>query len=422
MKIKLPAFLASFAAAPAAPDRLADLHRLRFRADAAPSDKAEAPAVDPAAGTIRGVSLLTADREASGHGVWIDAKTLQTFLTCLSDRRLKAYATHGTWGKDGTLDEVGYWETANIAGDKLRADFVALTSWKKHAVDEFDTLFELAEKLPAEFGASLAFRFNLVWVRADGSETPTVRKYRAKGDWDYEIYFDPAAPSDALRADMPSVRAMEVYSADFVDVPAANDGLFQAAPFDTTPKASPALAPMNILLPGKVAFLSALFTEAGLDLKKILDAGDKAALKTALTEAKDGAAIEAAFSETLTLAGLKPAADQSAVDCIKAAFAAKDGEITGFKTQLGLYETAFTAARIAPKPAKEGAPLTAADVTAALNARISIGAQEALAKFGLKEFPANPPGDSAAAKKIDPTLTGLARTIAALRAGSAGKN
>ena len=413
----------------AAATRPADLHRLRFQAapTSLSAESAPPPAVDAAAGTIRGVSLLTANREAAGHGVWIDPKTLETFHAALSGRRLKAYATHGSFGLDGTLDEVGYWETAQIAGDKLRADFVALASWKKHAAAEFDTLFELAEKLPAEFGASLAFRFTLAWVRADGSEVPTVRKFRETGAWDYELYFDPAAPADALRADFPSVRATEVYSADFVNDPAANDGLFHAGPaaaFDTARKASPAISPMNILFPAKVAFLSSLFSEAGLDLKAVLDAGDTAALKTALAAAKDGAAIETALGETLTLAGLKPAAGQSAADCIKAALAAPAVELAGLKAKLGVYDAALATAKIEPKAADEKAGLTAADVTKAIETHAAGVAAASLAAVGLKSLPKQPPvAPPGGAPKIDPALTGLARTIAALNAEKAvGRN
>lgn len=188
-------------------------------------------AVDAAAGTIKGVSLLTADREAAGHGVWIDRRTLDTFKAQLDGRPLKAYATHGSWCMDGTLDEVGLWQNPQIdetgGAPQLREDFFALDAWKKHCAAEFDTLFELATKAPTEFGASLSFRFSLVWVNADSSEVPTVRKFRYSSDRGYEQFFEPPATATALRA-MPSVRATEVYSADFVDDPAANDGLFRA--------------------------------------------------------------------------------------------------------------------------------------------------------------------------------------------------
>jgi hypothetical protein len=177
-------------------------------------------AINAQEGTIKGISLLTAGREATGYGIWIDQTTLATFQTLLQGRRLKAYATHDS-GIDGTLEEVGFWENPRIDGNQLRADFTALDAWRKFQPDEFATLFELAAKLPDEFGASLSFRFTLAWVCRAGADVPTDRTFSITG----ANLFVPPMPADALRA-MPSVRALEVYSCDFVDQPAANSGLF----------------------------------------------------------------------------------------------------------------------------------------------------------------------------------------------------
>lgn len=182
--------------------------------------------VNRESGVINGVSLLTADREATGWCMWIDAKTLSMFAALLEGRKLKAYATHGAWGGDGTLDEVGLWENARLDGAQLRSDFSALTAWRKHHEDEFDTLFELADKAPEEFGASLKFRYTLAWVRKNGEDVPV-----SCCGWDEDDdcpRFEPAAPADAVRDDFPSVRPVKVMSADFVDEPAGNTGLFRA--------------------------------------------------------------------------------------------------------------------------------------------------------------------------------------------------
>jgi len=211
-----------------------DPHRIQFRASA---QSARSGAVDLKTGRISGVSLLTADREATGWGLWIDAKTLATFHALLTGRRLKAYATHGAPGLDGTLDEVGFWDGSHIDGANLRGDFTALDAWRRHSPAEFETLFELAEKLPAEFGASLSFSFQPVWVLRDGREIATTRKFSGAG----LAVYDPPAPMDTVRA-LPSVRAVDVYSADFVDDPAANEGLFAAGPIKA---AAPALFGKN---------------------------------------------------------------------------------------------------------------------------------------------------------------------------------
>jgi len=178
--------------------------------------------IDKAAGAIRGASLITADREASGHGLWIDAKTLNGFNALLTGRRLKAYATHAAVGRDATLSEVGYWDCVRVDGANLRANFTALDAWRKGAPSAFDTLFEMAEKLPAEFGASLSFSYTPCWVLPGGNDVPTKRTASLAG-----AGYNPPAPSNAVRK-LPSVRAKAVYSADFVDTPAANNGLFSA--------------------------------------------------------------------------------------------------------------------------------------------------------------------------------------------------
>jgi hypothetical protein len=220
----------------AAPDRLRlSAQRAQFAAE-------QGKAVDASAGVIKGVALITADREASGHGVWIDAKTVQQFADLLAGRKLKAYATHDNAGLDGTLDEVGYWQDARVDGAVLRADFIALDAWKKFYPGEYATLFELADKLPAEFGASLTFSLTLAWVMPDGSEVVTQRgiEYNDNGA---EYAFNPPMPEGAVRA-MPSVRPNEIYSADFVNEPAANDGLFQAK-HGIKPAETPAAAPVK---------------------------------------------------------------------------------------------------------------------------------------------------------------------------------
>lgn len=250
-----------------------DPHRLRFRSPAASAPAAGARnAVDRVAGTIRGVSLLTADREAKGYGIWVDRATLETFRAQLSGRKFKAYATHGSVGLDGTLDEVGLWSNATIdtagAVPQLRADFTALDAWRKYSEAEFDTLFELAEKVPAEFGASLAFRFTLAWVMPGGSEVPTTRNWSAFGDGD--VYFDPPMPIGALRS-MPSVRACEVFSADFVDDPAANDGLFSAAQRGAAPAGLHGLARAGAAFNAQFAAMSpAALSRIGMQSRDIL--------------------------------------------------------------------------------------------------------------------------------------------------------
>lgn len=364
---------AATAGAPGAAQPPPDPHCLQFRALA---DKATLAAVDAKAGRISGVSLLTADREASGHGVWIDQRTLETFEAELKDRRLKAYATHGAWGGDGTLDEVGFWEAVRIEGNQLREDFQALEAWRKHEAAEFDTLFELAEKLPAEFGASLSFRMTLAWVRKDGTELATKRKWREVGMWNYEAYFDPAMPPDAVR-DMPSVRCVEVYSADFVSVPAANNGLFRAGPGapavdaggngNSSPSNQPALVVMNKELFAKFGGNPALLVQAmklhseneKLTFAEIVAKVEGDQLAAELTQLRAGAATATAEFGKIEKAGFKAGADgKTAVDVLLAEHAA-------FKVKADALAAAELALKAAGFEAKDGK--TAVELALAAN-------------------------------------------------------
>jgi hypothetical protein len=389
---------------------LPDPFRLQLRAV---GESENLGAVDAKLGRISGVSQLTADREAAGHGVWIDQKTLETFLVQLSDRRIKAYATHGAWGGDGTLDEVGYWESPRIDGNQLRSDFQSLDAWRKHQEAEFDTLFELASKLPKEFGASLSFRMTLAWVRKDGTELATVRKWRERGMWDYEQYFDPAMPADALR-EMPSVRCVEVYSADFVCVPAANDGLFRAGPgVDDAAKGAPAAQPLisNMKLSDLIAKFSAQ-SERLARAVKFHDANPVATmeqLEAHLRSEDDSAELASlrtehgSFKADLGLvekAGFKAAGEKSAVVVLIE-------EHASFKARAALLDADEAALKAAGFEAKDGKSAATLALAALKQKDADIATLRA---GGTVAIPAGTPPAAAA------QLSGLDRAAAALRA------
>lgn len=398
-----------------------DPHRLQLRAIA---DKATLGAVDAKTGRIAGVSLLTADREAAGHGVWIDQRTLETFKAELDGRRLKAYATHGSWGGDGTLDEVGYWENVRIDGLQLREDFQSLDAWRKHQEAEFDTLFELATKLPEEFGASLSFRLTLAWVRADGSELPTVRKWRYIPGEGYETFFDPGMPADAIR-EMPSVRAVEVYSADFVCVPAANDGLFHQgtvvdAAAKVIPPAStqPALFVMNKELFAKFGSNPALLAQAmklhteneKLTFAEIVAKVEGEQLTAELTQLRTGALTATAEFGKLETAGFKAKDGKSGVDLLLA-------EHATFKAKATTLEAAELALKAAGFEAKDGK--TATELALAAHKKLTTDLATLRAGGTVPVETGEKPGGGNGAAQ----LSGIDRVTAALKAEKpTGKN
>ncbi len=138
--------------------------------------------------TIKGVSIIQ-EGPALGHGMWVDRKALdQVKRIAASKGKLKAKLNH--WS--GLQDTVGLFENFRIRGGKVIAD---LELYESHPRREL--LLEMIEKAPATFGVSIMFR----------SDEPEYDKTN----------------------DRYNTRVRELYSADFVDAPAANsDGVFEA--------------------------------------------------------------------------------------------------------------------------------------------------------------------------------------------------
>lgn len=156
-------------------------------------------AVDADAGKIIGVSIATAGVVAEGHDLeiyddagnvqerrlWVtDDQTLKDMLAAIESigEPLKAKVEHDT----GIDEVVGHFENFRIDGDHLRADFTAFPT-SRHAPH----VLTLAGKIAKQFGVSV---------------TAELRRVRA-GAHDL-------------------MRVARVLSADFVDEPAINAGLF----------------------------------------------------------------------------------------------------------------------------------------------------------------------------------------------------
>tara|TARA_R110000823_G_scaffold279806_1_gene398006 strand:- start:1030 stop:2124 length:1095 start_codon:yes stop_codon:yes gene_type:complete len=167
--------------------------------------------VSESQGVMYGVSLLQVG-EAKGHGLFIDKKSLETALESLKGKTLAAHITHnGAHQEDRMLLQIGFFESFYIEDDKLKAkEFKALQSFKEDEPERYNRLFDLASEMPDAFGLSLVFEADLVYVLEDNTEELIVDSNGEK----------------AIR-EMPSVRFINITSADFVDAPAANrDGLF----------------------------------------------------------------------------------------------------------------------------------------------------------------------------------------------------
>lgn len=160
-------------------------------------------AIDTETGIIRGVSLIT-EGPALGHGVMIDAKTLQQVKAAadLYSGGLKVKLDHNS----GAGEIIGFISNLRIVGPKLLGDLNLLASSPHRGY-----VLEIAQKIPDTFGLSIAF---------SGPSEPS---------------------SDKLTT---LQRCSEIYSVDLVSEPAANpDGFFsrkaKLATEKNDPKASP---------------------------------------------------------------------------------------------------------------------------------------------------------------------------------------
>jgi hypothetical protein len=133
---------------------------------------------------IEGVSIISVG-EAKGHGLFVDATTLQEVKACAESYAggVKVNLDHGA----GIKDIIGFVDNFRIIGDKLVADLNLLENAERRAY-----VLEIAEKLPDTFGISIAF-------------SGPVREIDGKS----------------------FASCTELYSADLVQTPAANPtGLF----------------------------------------------------------------------------------------------------------------------------------------------------------------------------------------------------
>jgi len=142
-----------------------------------------------AGNTIQGISLIQ-EGPALGHGVYVDRKSLGQFKALAASKgKLKAKMNHFS----ALESTVGYYENFRISKGKLLADLSIFDSFSGR-----DALLEMIEKIPSEFGVSLMFK----------ALEPELNSADGK------FY----------------TRANDIYSADFVDTPAANrDGVFSVA-------------------------------------------------------------------------------------------------------------------------------------------------------------------------------------------------
>lgn len=188
---------------------------------------------------------MTGNMEAAGHGLYIDERSIETCMEALLGRSVPSYLTHSGAGTDRLGKEIAIASGAYREGARIRAkNLNFLDSFGKHDAPTKDKLVELARDYPDQLGISLVIAFEKVWVLSDGSE----------------VDGDLPKPSNAIRG-IPSIRINEVRSADLVQKPAANLGLFEAKVDPQTSNNTESMSADTILLSKHTEEVTSLQTQ-----------------------------------------------------------------------------------------------------------------------------------------------------------------
>lgn len=307
--------------------------------------------VDRAAGVLSDLQLMASGREAKGHGLYIDERTVETGLEVVNARggRLKGYATHNHggaatwyWSQDKSeLDVAGFFSSISIEKGQLVAGrFEFYDTYKAASPEEYARVMEVAEKTPELLGLSVEVWGYAVFVGADGTE------YSQRPD-DVELAND----------GMPTLRITDLFAAAFVSEGAATDGLFAKLSAKTPP--------------GLRQFFSALREYLSTDPEGTAapagktaghsDAPSIPAAKSAGTASPNESAMneliksikakfgtdKVQFSQAMTILGNKPDITIEALEAemVRENLAAAQAEVTALRTQVATLTTERDTAR-----------------------------------------------------------------------------
>src|SRR3990172_8997944 len=198
--------------------------------------------VDRTERVIYGVSAAQAV-EALGHGMLLDAKTLQQIVDLGNKAKngIKSRYTHPGLSSDGMGKHLGRMKNFRVEGDKAIGDLhLAESASKAPDGDLAGYVMDLAEEDSAAFGMSIVAAGARVWPLDDGTEI-TVDAYAEEDDAGYRPK-NATTPKPVLRVD-----ALD--AVDVVDEPAANrDGMFSSALWRTNTLAESMFGEFDTLL------------------------------------------------------------------------------------------------------------------------------------------------------------------------------
>ena len=190
------------------------------------SDKMKGATVDRENGAIYGVSVCT-EGEALGHDVWLDNAFIADVVSLgkAVKKGVKARFGHPNMSGEALGTYIGRFMNFRQEGTKAVADLYFDDSAKVSPNgDLVDYLMTLAETSPDVFGASIVFSIKDYFFKKTKGENISTRDHyenQDKESVDYQLELDDSGYNKYF------ISIKELYGADLVDEPAANeDGLF----------------------------------------------------------------------------------------------------------------------------------------------------------------------------------------------------
>lgn len=180
--------------------------------------------VDRDKGEIYDLVLMKGNREAAGHGIYADAKTIETAFQAMKNNggQIKAYYTHNHAGAaswsvpyadtktDDELETIGYFSEPRVEDDNLIAGkFTVYESWRQDNEKRFNRIFEIAEKTPRLIALSVEVWGDGIYVGKDKKE-----------------YTEKPKGVELEYGGMTVLRVNSLFAAAFVADGALTDGLF----------------------------------------------------------------------------------------------------------------------------------------------------------------------------------------------------
>ncbi len=177
-------------------------------------------------GVIEGISVATMGA-AKGHGVFLDSEFLDDVVELGNAKKqgIKMRFGHPNMCSTALGTFLGRAKNFRRVGDVVKADaFLSNTAKETPGGDLYNYVFDIAEKEPDMFGTSIAF------TPGDEYKRGKINGEKYKYNFDQNAWID--AEGDELELHDLTVETfieiVELHADDFVDDPAANDGLFSA--------------------------------------------------------------------------------------------------------------------------------------------------------------------------------------------------